>query len=51
MTTPGQQQAEMLKTIFKIGNRYLMMPMWQLGLGRMMNAWPLGHGAHIGAGP
>lgn len=39
MTTLSKQERA-LQQAFKWGNRTLMVPMWRLGLGKLLNMWP-----------
>ena len=40
MTTMSVEMTESLRQAFKVLNRRLMLPLWRLGLGRWLNAWP-----------
>lgn len=35
---------EAMRQSFKVMNKYAMVPMWKLGLGKLINAWPDGMG-------
>ncbi len=35
-----EQQANAMRQGFHIMNKYLMVPMWRLGLGKLINIWP-----------
>ena len=39
-TTSVQTTEEALRQAFKVLNRRLMVPLWRLGLGQWLNAWP-----------
>ena len=40
MTTMSVEMTESLRQAFKVLNRRLMLPLWRLGLGQWLNAWP-----------